>query len=165
MLNNTYDVSGYRYGILATKNENIQKYISENANNQAMDWIALIKVMIENNHLILVDFGDVDGLTLKELKDYKMINNDLLLFVMYDKACVNDSNPSHTDEFVVRHTLISTIDSYDENTPIDDMIIDGLSKCMDNQNESMIKRYKCFLQRYKYGTKEKTDEKIMSINK
>ena len=165
MLNNTYDVSGYRYGILATKNKNVQKLISENANNEAMDWISLIKVMVENNDLILIDFSDVDGLTLKELKDYKIINNDLLLFVMYDKACVNDNNPSHTDEFIIRHTLISTMDIYDENIPIDDMIIDGLSKCMDNQNESIIKRYKCFLQRYKYGTKEKTDEKLFSKKK
>lgn len=162
MLNNTYDVSGYRFGILATKNENIQKYISENANNKAMDWIALIKVMVENNDLIIVDFDDVDGLTLKEIKDYKMFNNDVLLFVMYDKACTRDYKQGHTDEFTIRNTLISTIDSYDENTPIDDMIIDGLTKFMDNQNESIIKRYKCFLQRYKYGTKEKTDEKLLS---
>lgn len=165
MLNNTYDVSGYRYGILATKNENIQKYISENANNQAMDWIGLIKVMVDNNNLIIVDFDDVDGLTLKEIKDYKMFNNDVLLFVMYDKACTRDDKQGHTDEFTIRNTLISTIDSYDENTPIDDMIIDGLSKFMDNQNESIIKRYKCFLQRYKYGTKEKTDEKLFSKKK
>ena len=122
MLNNTYNASGYRYGILATNNEDIQEIISENANNEKMDWIKLIQTMANNGDLIIVDFEDVDGLTLKEFKEYKMFNNDLLLFVMYDKACTRDESQNHRDEFCIRHTLIQSLDSYPNSMDIDDII-------------------------------------------
>ena len=160
MLNNTYDALGYRYGILATNKEDIQEIISENANNEKMDWIRLIQTMANNGDLIIVDFEDVDGLTLKEFKEYKMFNNDLLLFVMYDKACTRDESQNHKDEFCIRHTLIQSLDLFSDNMNIDDVITTALLHLYNTQDELTKRRTKCFLERYKYGTKEATNNAI-----
>ena len=161
MLNNTYDASGYRYGILATRNDDIQRKMSENAHNEEMDWNQLIRIMIDSGNLTIIDFEDIDGLTLKELKNYKTINKDILLFVMYDRTNIREKWPRQTDEFNIRSTIIKSLSSYPENITIDDIMEEVLYKYVDDTDDFINKRIKCFLQRYKYGTKEETDKKIL----
>ena len=163
MLNNTYDASGYRYGIFATNSSEVQRIISENSENEsAVYWMAIFERMGNSNKLIIIDFEDIDGLTIEELRTFEMVNNDVLFFVMYDRTNINDGIKGHSNEFKIRNIFCCKMNKYPESMPIDDMIVEELFK---NEKELTNKRTKCFLQRYKCGTKEETDKMILQKKK
>ena len=126
MLNNTYEASAYRYGIFATNSSEVQRIISENSeNNSAEYWMAILEMMRNSNKLIIIDFEDIDGLTIEELRTFEMVNNDFLFFVMYDRTNIND-RMGHSNEFKIRNILGCNMNKYPESTPIDDMIVEEL---------------------------------------
>ena len=164
MLENSYDALGYQFGIVAVSEEEIQKEMSENAKNLTMDWVEFVNKLIHRKILSIVDFKYVDGLTLKEYRSFNRFNDDILLFVMYDKifkfnAPMESESGPVAQEHCIRKILPVYLSLfYTENTSIDNIIASELLGAIENQDEQGKKRAKCFLQRYKYGTKERTDE-------
>ena len=111
----------------------------------------------------IIEFESIDGLTIGDLKKFKCFNDDFLLFCMYDMVdCYNDSCGRHLS---LSENLIFHLNTYSDDTMIDNLIADSLIQSINSGSKgaNFDRRAKCFLQRYKYGTKQKTDDKIKSM--
>lgn len=159
MLIDSYDATGIKFGILMTdgfltdyydyvfKGEDLDK-INEAANE-----------LILNNKAI-IDFNEFDGLTTEEVyKIMKYSHNTPLIFVVYSGFETIDSlNQRNVCNGILYKYIIRGVKYKD--SLIDEDIEEIMVKNYQSYDRNEKRLVNCFLQRYRYGTKEKTDEAI-----
>ena len=172
MLDNTYDATGYNFGVLLTGYEKLNNKMKQKIKHiPEYQWGVSFGEIISNSDMKIIDFSEIDGLTINDLKAFPIFNNEVLIFIMYDKVELKNRSLHHSEEErYIKKTNISEyeifdLNSYERYTKIDDMIAERLVYKLLEKSNNYQRRAKCFLQRYKYGTKEKTDEKIKSMKK
>ena len=165
MLDNTYDVSGYRYGVLMYP-KNFQKQFSE-INDDKEDYKET-SLPIDGKEI--VSFDNIDGITIKELRSYQdsLLDRDYLLFVMYDSILVSKlvdggmySQPEKKEfnKAIIRYAYAINIKDQ-EDKRVEEVITTHFLETMPLLSQTNQNRALCFLQRYMYGTKEETKKKV-----
>lgn len=148
MNNHTYQSSGVKYGlILNPKKNNIV-----NDFEKSFDKIRAWPMEKES----ILDFKHIEGLSIRELKDYNgIIEDNHLIFVMYDTIPANSTNKKQT---FVRYAMGILIDKRDEKCPIEEIIGCGLLVQLrsDNIKDENEIRAKAFLEKYWYGSYKDT---------
>ena len=163
MLENSYDVPGIKFGILLSPDLNSNGRILKNSNNVRFV-CEIMDEILSSKSTAIIDFSYVDGLTIGEVAEMNKANQakDCIVFVVY-------SNMKEGEK--VRYNYVYTYLFIDVNQKLCNIPID---KAIENhymttnyseQDEKTKRIINCFLQRYNYGTKEKTDEKIKEYTK
>lgn len=111
----------------------------------------------------ILDFKHIEGLSIRELKDYNgIIEDNYLIFVMYDTIPAFSTQKEQT---LVRYAVGILIDKRDEKSPIEEIIgylLLGQLRSDNIEDENII-RAKAFLEKYKYGSFEKTKNYLSFI--
>ena len=158
MLENSYDASGIKFGIIMSMQ--FRNSFNEFNNDEEKNNASIKKLLYGKNYQI-IDFKEIDGLTIEEvlnLNDRQM--PDTILFIMYSSVQYETSQNVKLND--ISNVEIIPIQKTDENKDkqIDEVIINDILKKYDSKDESYKRKVKCFLQRYKYQTKAKTDKII-----
>jgi hypothetical protein len=160
MLENSYDASGIKFGIIMSMQ--FRNFSNEiNTSDEKKKKESIKKLLYGRNYQI-IDFKEIDGLTLEEvlnLNDRQL--SDTVLFIMYSSIQYETSQNVKLKD--ISNIEIIPIQKTDKNKDkqIDEVIINDILKDYDSKDESYKRKVRCFLQRYKYATKEKTDEIII----
>ena len=165
MLDDTYEASGYHYGVLASNNEIVNTIISCGCQDiySPEDFGKFLDNLRRHGTFNIIEFESIDGLTIGDLKKFKCFNDDFLLFCMYDMVdCYNDSCGRHLS---LSENLIFHLNTYSDDTMIDNLIADSLIQSINSGSKgaNFNRRAKCFFLLFKYGTKQKSDDKIKSM--
>ena len=75
------------------------------------------------------------------------------------------TNNSKNTSISIKHTIIIERDKFKKNKRIDEIITDTILTNYSSYDDNLRKYANCFLERYRYGTKEETDKKIMEYKK
>lgn len=163
MLENSYDVPGIKFGILLSpdlhSNGRILKY-----SNNARFVCEIMDEIISSKKTAIIDFSNLDGLTIGEVAEMSRENQakDCIVFVVY-------SNMKEGEKVIYNYVydyLFIDVNQKLCNIPIDKAIENHyMTTNYSEQDEETKRIINCFLQRYNYGTKEKTDEKIKEYTK
>ena len=171
MLEESFDIKANRFGLLLCndqmynrKMEDIIEGIRENNLTQSdiNKMICTMTSIAMNDGGIIVDFDEVDGLLMKDLKGFDAVNNRFVLFVTYDKVSGFNAHGDERWQLRIKDSLVFLYADKDLDTSVDDMITEYYLKNYEKFPKEQQRGARCFLQRYKYGTKEKTDEKLFS---
>ena len=164
MLENSYDATGIRFGIAISSD--LPRY-SDMINSYDTDLVfeTLDKIMSDIYEIRFVDFSQVDGLKIREVLDVtKPVQaRNAFIFVVYNSvehlAIGKVSGQQITCNLYVRQNIIFN-NIEDKETTIDKKIEKYIIENYDNSDEETKRWMRCFLQRYRYGTQEKTNEFI-----
>lgn len=158
MRENTYDASAYKFGLLINpENREHTDILLDQCHTVEQMTSVLNNVIMENGEI--VDFRHVDGLTIEEVFNYNsLINRDYIFFIMYDELEIERSHKAAICS--IRNTTVIRKGDYPSDAPIDEVISNILECTYPNEPSFVQKRTRCFLERYKYGTKSKTDEHL-----
>ena len=158
MLENSYDLSGIKFAIIMSCN--FPKYSKVLAGADMDASFGVIQKAVEYSNADFVDFENFDGLTIGEIlkmgKD--MQAKSTIVFASYSGFKTNHQLPNMLS---LDNLSIEYIQCTDENKdrPIDEVIAEKyFSQYDETKFPKKCRKIKCFLQRYKYGTKERTDE-------
>ena len=169
-MNNTYVEKGYKYGVIAFPDlctGELKKVLESTKEESNINLPR--KREIEGTFTIptnnILDFDNISGLTIKDIKDYKelLFAGRYLIFVMYDSITVQNPTPKKDDNKVLDIAKIRYISSLDMNKyldmPINDLlgnILVGNELLSKNSylNETNKKRALSFLEKYVYDDKE-----------
>lgn len=174
MLEESFDVKANRFGLLLCNNqmynrraEDIIEGIRENTltKSDINEMICRITSIAMNDGGTIVDFDEVDGLLMKDLKDFDTVNNQFVLLVIYDKLSGFNAHGDERWQLKIKDSLVFLYTDDDLDTSIDNMIAGYYLNSYEKLSKEQQREARCFLQRYKYGTKEKTDEKLFSKEK
>ena len=158
MLIDSYDAQGIKFGILVS-NE-MANYIDV-FNKDNLDKITkAVNIIIEKSSTRIIDFSALDGLTCKEVhKAMGFSRNTPIIFVIYNSyETINSFNQKFVNNSILQSAIIRNI--ADEDKLIDEVVEETILENYKTFDKTAKRQYKCFLQRYRYGTKEKTDEFI-----
>ena len=177
MLENSYDAKGMKFGIVILDNpEEYKKTFKEKYNRDAkkafnsfdedrgnaLNYFGTASDIILDypNGYRLVNFDDVDGLTIKEVDDsigkYTIDGNYIvLMYSQFDTI----RKPVYA--------LVINKDKYRDNAHFEDIVNDEIGRVLNLDNHTDIgdieKRYfQCFLERYCYGDAEKVNDRMLS---
>lgn len=175
MKESTFIVENYKYGLIECPDTTIlssKKYKIDSAlgeNNSLPEAIKSIELDESIHSDVILPFAEVDGLSIKELKDYFSLkyNDRFLVFTMYDSLPLSniDSYYSYRVEkrpmkiSVLRYILLIDTEQY-ENETIDEIVEDHLIRHLDQMNLQNRKKALCFLEKYMYDDKEKVKQEI-----
>ena len=163
MKENSYDAKELRFGIIVSEylslNRKGLKDIPKDDYNKFIE--ELFKMKLE-----VIDFDNIDGLTIGEIREVasKILPEDMIVFIMYNKVEWNFNNTKNTN-ISSKQTIIIRFEDFDDNLKIDDIITGNILNNYESYNYTTKKYAKCFLERYKYGNKEETDKKLMQYKK
>ena len=158
MLENSYDVPGIKFGILLSPDLHSNGRILKNSNN-ARFVCEIMDEIFSSKSTAIIDFSYVDGLTIGEVAEMNKANQakDCIVFVAYS----NMKEGEKVRYNYVYDYLFIDVNQKLYNIPIDKAIENHyMTTNYSEQDEKTNRIINCFLQRYNYGTKEKTDEKI-----
>lgn len=158
MLENSYDVPGIKFGILLSPDLHSNGRILKNSNN-AKFVCEIMDEIFSSKSTAIIDFSYVDGLTIGEVAEMNKANQakDCIVFVAYS----NMKEGEKVRYNYVYDYLFIDVNQKLYNIPIDKAIENHYMTTNYSEQDEKTKRIiNCFLQRYNYGTKEKTDEKI-----
>ena len=171
MLDNTYQATGYKYGVMVYPDKHTQLYedILEKTPKTKEESLRVS----ENN---VLNYEALDGLSLKELKSYKelLFKQNYLLFVMYDEITIkelrNDNmyeKPSLETRDIPFIRYIQAIDlkEHKNDEPIDQIIKNQIENNLEQLNPANRRRALGFLEQYIYGSKEETNHKALHVVK
>ena len=163
MLNNTYDASGIQFGILLSRKF---PYFNDSIflNDYGIINQKAVFDVINMEGISILEFKYVDGLALNEINNgNNYIFKNTILFVVYNKILFNTASKelieNITDNNILYYIIIS-IDKSNENKRIDEIVEEVMLNNYHKQNEKVQRIMRCFLERHRYGSKEKTDAKI-----
>ena len=169
MIGNNYDVKGIKFGIVMCEddmyNRSMASYLPPYQDADPNITIAKKVNGALNSNGFLVNFDDIDGLTLKDLQGFDGINDKFIVFVTYKEikgsnVKINDKKFVSIVECVIVITDKTSEDKTSENETIDEIITGYYLNNIDKLDPDQKRRVKCFLQRYKCGTAEKADDCI-----
>lgn len=158
MLENSYDASGIKFGIIMSTQIRYNKDLE--SEDEEVRKKAYSKLLYSRTFNI-IDFSNVDGLTLDEVLNLSdKQQEDTVLFIIYsnvkyDMTCGIEVNDISNTEFISIKR-----DDKNHDKQLDDVIISKMLEEYSTKDESYKRKVRCFLQRYKYETKSKTDEII-----
>ncbi|MBR3211171.1 MAG: hypothetical protein IKF71_04470 [Bacilli bacterium] len=149
----TYNTEAFKFGVVSLDNinmENVHKI------EKAMEESKTLKSVLSEERII--DFSQVDGLTLEELSTYPSIMfKDSVYFVMYDHI------PNSGKKQIIRYIIPIEKTEQSKEKPIDEAVLDYFERNYSNLGNSERARAHCFMERYKYGTKKATNEHIQRL--
>ena len=162
MLNNSYDASGFHFGIAtSTRIGELEEITSNGPVYKEPDQEKIIDVIEDSE---LVDFSNIDGLTVEEITGCNPQNSNIILFVMWEAIRIQAPERATTLESKnIVYKMIFRKDKWNKNRPFDDVVEEHLLTLYPRYGDGLKKRAKCFLQRYRYGTKEETDKALQKI--
>lgn len=158
MLENSYDASGIKFGIMLSPELHSKSKMIKSlfAANNAKKVYKLMGEIISKPPISIIDFSDVDGLTVDEVSKMSTENqaNGYIVFVIYSNM---KSGGRVIYNGIDTYTFISVNEDL-RNMPIDKAVASYYINCYSELDEGIKKKVNCFLQRYLYGTKERTDQ-------
>ena len=159
MLENTYDASGINFGIIISKD--LSKFDDNFIHGNSNEINDAVNRIRNNPSNYIIDFNNIDGLTVDEILDFKQIQmNNTIFVVAYSKIEYTDRNKMDNMYYNILYNIIVPRTELNKDKPID-KVVEGIIKKVYSNSTEKDKRYmKCFLERYRFGSKEKTDEKI-----
>ena len=156
MLENSYDALGIKFGIIISPFFNDCSKELESIEKQE----EILRESMWKAHI--VDFNDVDGLTLDEVLKIspKKQANNVIVFVIYNGIEYEVAQGTRKQvEIGDMHSYFIKKNKENCNQQIDDVISNWIIDELYQKADDNLKKYfNCFLQRYKYGTKKRTDE-------
>lgn len=164
MKENSYDGKELKFGILVSELFSLKQRNLEDFSKD-IDYKKYVQELIKTK-IQLIDFDDIDGLTIEELEELlpKNLPENLIIFMMYNKVDYFSNNSKNTS-VSLKHTIVIERDKFRKDKRIDEIITDTIFRDYSSYNENLKKYANCFLERYRYGTKEETDQKIMEYKK
>ena len=162
MLDNTYNASGLNFGILVSKifpNIDDSIFLNNNGNNQNA-----VHNVITMEGTSFLDFKYVDGLTLNQILRCQDINfKSTIIFIAYNTMMLNTASIEKIDNITyngVLYYIIISAGKSTENERIDEVIEKVMLNNYEKKDNDIKRIMRCFLERHRYGSKEKTDAKI-----
>lgn len=164
MKENSYDGKGLKFGILVSELFPLNKKSSEEGLKED-NYLQYIQELLKRK-IQLIDFDSIDGLTIEEIEELfqKILPENLIIFMMYNKVDYFTNNSKNTS-ISLKHTIVIERDKFRKDKRIDEIIEDTIFKNYSSYDDNLRKYANCFLERYRYGTKEETDKKIMEYKK
>ena len=156
MLENSYIAKGFKYGIVFSPymEENREELFNKSYEEQA----EMVKSFSLCPGSGIVEFEDADGLSIREVMemiDYKTLASTLV-FVMY-KGFKKESGYL---KYVKLFPVFIQCDDENLDTHIDDVIVNYMLDNYSDDKTEYNEMVKCFLQKYKFKTKERTNVKL-----
>ena len=158
MLKNSYDASGFHFGIaVSPRLQELDTGLTSTGpvfNRQDSEKITRILESVE-----FVDFSNIDGLTLDEITRCYTNKSNIILFVIWESLGIKKEDEYYTNEkTLVNYRTVFHKGEWNKDVPIDELVENHMLVYYPRYDERLQKIAKCFLQRYRYGTKEETDK-------
>ena len=163
MKRNSYEATGYKYGLLVLRKDqdclirnrikNILAPDQKNKSNQYKE------VNDQLYHGAIVPFESIDGLTISELEDYKRLlyEEKYLIFVMYDSMVARDRGLEidsfiNECETIIRYIFVIDVEE-NKDKFIDEIVEYHLINTVNKLSIQNRKRALGFLEKYVYPDK------------
>ena len=161
MLDNTYDAPGINFGILIStdfqfiEDQVVKKNDLEAIKNQ-------IDNILNNNNFYILDFSKIDGLTIDEILNHNKLQskNAIIVIAYTEMSYTNIYNQKYIDINILSKIIINRND-LNKNTTIDKEVEKTLMNSYNSNNSRIVN---CFLERYRYGSKDKVDKVLEKTN-
>ena len=161
MLNNSYDAGGFHFGIATSTRLQELENVSGGPVYNPEDEEKIMDVLETSE---LVDFSNIDGLTVEEITRCNPQNSNIILFVMWEAIRIQAPERATTLESKnISYKMIFQKDKWNKDRPFDDVVEEHLLTLYPRYSSGLQKRAKGFLQRYRYGSKEETDKALQKI--
>ena len=161
MLDNTYDAPGINFGILISTDfphmddQVFKKNDLEATENQ-------IDNILNNKNFYIIDFSKIDGLTIDEILNHNKFQskNAIIVIAYTEMSYTNRYNEKHKDISILSEIIVNRND-LNKNTTIDKEVEKTLMNSYNSNNNRIVN---CFLERYRYGSKDKVDKVLKKTN-
>ncbi len=176
MKDNTYIVPNYKYGLIECPETTLLSFKRYKIDDALGDNNCCVREAIKSIELdesihseVILPFEEVDGLTIKDLKDYPTLKykNRFLVFVMGDSlplSMIESYSSSRIEKKPIKRSMLRFILLIDteqyENQTIDDVIENYLTRNLDQMNLQNRKKALSFLEKYIHGNKENVMSKV-----
>lgn len=161
MLNNSYDASGYHFGIATSTRLQELEDVSGGPIVSLQDRAKIMSILETAE---FVDFSNIDGLTMGEITSCYTKESNVILFVMWEAIRIRDMDRDTLMENKnVSYRMVFHSNILNRDMPFDEVVESHLLSFFPQYDQDIEKRAKCFLQRYRYGTKEETDKRLEKI--
>ena len=162
MLDNTYDAPGINFGILiSTDFPSMDDQVFKKNDIEAIE--NQIDKICNNKNCNILDFSKIDGLTIDEILNHNRIQlKNTIIVIAYTKmSYTNRFNEKYNDINILSKIIVNRND-LNKNTTIDKEV----EKIMMNSYNSINNRVVnyCFLERYRYGSKDEVDKVLTKTN-
>ena len=161
MLDNTYDAPGINFGILiSTDFPSIDEQVFKKNDLEAIK--NQIDKILNNNNYYILDFSKIDGLTIDEILNHNKLQskNAIIVIAYTEMSYTNIYNQKYTDISILGKIIVNRND-LNKNTTIDKEVEKTLMNSYNSNNSRIVN---CFLERYRYGSKDKVDKVLEKTN-
>ena len=160
MLDNTYDAPGINFGILiSTDFPSIDEQVFKKNDLEAIE--NQIKIF-NNKNCNILDFSKIDGLTIDEILKHNRIQlkNTIIVIAYTEMSYTNRFNEKYNNISILSKIIVNRND-LNKNTTIDKEVEKILMNSYNSNNSRIVN---CFLERYRYGSKDKVDKVLKKTN-
>lgn len=165
MKENTYDIKTYQFGVIVPKeysDEEIRKLNELVSEDIISEGTRFIKDSASKSCPI-INFDDIDGLTLEDIKSLGLCKGDTIIFILYDK--VNETYKNKVSpNIVIQYFSFIDVKGKTKNSIVSNTIEKDLLKHYDKSSQNAKRRIRCFLERYQYKTKGHVTKILKNIN-
>ena len=165
MKENTYDIKTYQFGIFVPKKEysddEIRK-LNELAGEDRISEGAKFIKDLASKACPIINFDDIDGLTLEDIKSLELCKGDTIIFILYDE--VNEIYMKVSPNIVIQYFSFIDVKGKSKNCLVSNLIEKDLLQQYDKSSQNAKRRIKCFLERYQYKTKGHVTKILKNIN-
>ena len=161
MLDNTYDAPGINFGILiSTDFPLIDDQVFKKNDLEAIE--NQINIICNNKSCYILDFSKIDGLTIDEILNHNKLQskNTIIVIAYTEMSYTNTYNQKYIDINILSKIIINRND-FNKNTTIDKEVEKTLMNSYNSNNNRIVN---CFLERYRYGSKDKVDKVLKKTN-
>lgn len=166
MKENTYDIKTYQFGIIVPKKEDsdeeIRKLNELAGEDRISEGTKFIKDLASKSCPI-INFDDIDGLTLEDIKSLELCKGDTIIFILYDEVNKIYMNKVSPDIFIQYFSYID-VKGKSKNSLVSNIIEKELLQLYDKSSQNAKRRIKCFLERYQYKSKGHVTKLLKNIN-
>lgn len=161
MIDKSYDIGANRFGLFFCNSDRFNRAVNSiiEGTRPATDLTTLVGMYVKSGGAI-VDFDQVDGLKLKDLQRFDQVNNNCLVFTLYDRVLGLNYSMDTTSFVTIKNCTMFLYGSADLDKSVDEFIANFFVSYFDILPIEEQESAKCFLQRYMYGTKAATDKAI-----
>ena len=162
MLENSYDASGIKFGILLSKVLSFKTVIFKKENDEIIN--NTIKEILKSNNYSIIDFNEIDGLSLDEILRLDSVQaKNMITFIAYNEVKYEIGNSDvkrlETSRCFKYFAFVKRTNE-NKNNLIDKEVEKIMLHDYQDSNTESRNVIKCFLQRHRYGTKENTNNAI-----
>lgn len=154
MLENSYDASGVKFGLVCSP---------DFPNFSLKDLVKSMAQAFKGENAYIIDFEAIDGLTVNEiLGGSRLQSKDAIIICAYSHIEYEDVCGKRNAYNAIYNYYI-VLEMIYKDMPIDQAIESIMLNQYSTADDNRRKYARCFLERYRYGTKEKVDEQIQKI--